>query len=329
MLILATKHGITYAIPANLPNDAASDIFQLSSPPTQTPHPPQNLTIPSLPDLHIQYHERRNLKLHHVEMYCNSIFAIIFLSKLGWDTPVLFRQFQMTTPFYRSELIAREEDDAPPGLLKNKHMIMVIYGLGLSFAARSHFNYHSAVGSIGGRAVVRVTLQLKGTPLVGAALLNNDTTTTTRATIPIQKDLNETTLTDAPGKFIDPDDPDFVIHYTRKPVGTEHIYVDSLFTTFTEALVNLAPHRGEELGASVNTVGYERSTRLVVLDAGTAERPLLSYGRCTQALGQIWRGIIELQEGLRTMRFDIEYKGVRLGSGFMKGVVPQAGVAVV
>ena len=275
--------------------------------------------VPSIPDFRVEYRERRDQKLHHIEMYCNCIFAMIFLIKLGWDSPVLFRDFQMTTPWYRSELRAREEVRLES--LRNKHLILAIHGLSLFFAPRNHFNYQEALGSIQGRLAIRVTLQLKG-PRALDSSPNTVAPNTTTGAIVTQGPSNQNAVSDVPGRFIDPDDTKFVIRYERQPAGTRQIYVDSLFTTFTEALADLAPHDANELGARVNSAGYDRSTRLVVLDAGTADRPLLSYGRCVQALGQVWRGLIELHEGLRTTRFDIEYAGVKLGSGFIKAVEP-------
>ncbi|KAL8879782.1 MAG: hypothetical protein Q9192_008162 [Flavoplaca navasiana] len=275
--------------------------------------------VPSIPDFRVvEYRERRNHKLPQVEMYCNSLFAMVFLIKLGWERPLLFGELQMTTPEYQSELIARAEVE--PENLKNKHVIMVIHDLSLYFAPRNLFNYQSALGTIQQRPAIRVTLQLKGTPL--ASKQDTLPSNTTTGAILAKNPINTTSLSDVPGKFIDPEDPTFIIHYQRQPPGTQPIYIDSLFTTLISALADLAPHDSNELGARVNSVGYDRSTRFVILDAGTPERPLLSYGRCVHALAQLWRGLTELGEGLRTMRFEIEYRGVKVGSGFMKGVVP-------
>ncbi|KAI4281722.1 MAG: hypothetical protein L6R38_003472 [Xanthoria sp. 2 TBL-2021] len=224
----------------------------------------------------------------------------------------------MSTPWYRSELRARQESSSES--LKNKHIILTIYDLSLYFAPRNLFNYQSALGSIQGRPAIRVTLQIKHPPQDSNP--NTVAPNVTTGAIVAQDPSNSTFVSDVPGKFIDPEDAKFVIRYERQPAGTGQIFVDSLFTTFTEALVDLAPHHANELGARVNSVGYDRSTRLIILDAGTAERPLLSYGRCVQAIGQVWRGLIELHEALRTTRFDIEYAGVKLGSGFMKAVSP-------
>ncbi|KAL8846864.1 MAG: hypothetical protein Q9221_008063 [Calogaya cf. arnoldii] len=323
LVILSVNNAIANAIPALPAGPIESTALETLQPwrPTDNDFPPGPLTVPSIPEFRVEYRTRRDQKLHQVEMYCNSIFAMIFLTKLGWDSPLLFRQFQMTTPWYRSELLGLAEIE--PGTLKNKHLIMTIYDLSFYFAPRNLFNYQSALGSIQGRPAIRVTLQLKTPSLELDSSPDTIAPNTTTGAISAQPPSNKTLLSnDVPGKFIDPDDPKFVIRYERQPPGSGIIYVASLFTTFTEALVDLAPHPATELGACVNSVGYDRSTRLVILPAGTAERPLLSYGRCVQALGQLWRGLIELHEGLRTMRFDIEYAGVKLGSGFMKAVVP-------
>ncbi|KAI4274021.1 MAG: hypothetical protein LQ337_004226, partial [Flavoplaca oasis] len=278
LILSVVKYGITKAAPPTIVkplDNAASQTLQISRPVDSGPVP-GSLMVPSIPDFRVvEYLERRNHKLRQVEMYCNSLVAMIFLIKLGWESPLLFQELEMTTPEYQSELIARAEIE--PENLKNKHVIMVIHDLSLYFAPRSLFNYQSALGTIQQRPAVRVTLQIKGTPL--ASKQDTLSSNTTTGGILAKNPINMASLSDVPGKFIDPEDPTFIIHYQRQPLGTQPIYIDSLFTTFISALGDLAPHDTNELGARVNSVGYDRSTRLVILDAGTQERPLLSYGR--------------------------------------------------
>ncbi|KAL8637966.1 MAG: hypothetical protein Q9226_009049, partial [Calogaya cf. arnoldii] len=158
----------------------------------------------------------------------------------------------MTTPWYRSELLGLAEIE--PQNLKNKHLIMTIYDLSLYFAPRNLFNYQSALGSIQGRPAIRVTLQLKNPSLELHSSPDTISTNNTTGAISAQPPSNENLLSnDVPGKFIDPEDPKFVIRYERQPRGSGVIYIDSLFTTFTEALVDLAPHAANERGARVNS----------------------------------------------------------------------------
>lgn len=129
-----------------------------------------------------------------------------------------------------------------------------------------------------------------------------------------------TSVADRPGTFVDPKDANFVIYYDK--LGGNRLYINSLFTAFLDALANASPNDVDELGGSVNSISPDGRSRLVILDASTTGRPVLTWGRCIQALGQLWRGLIALHEGLETMRFDIEYASLKLGTGFMKAVTP-------
>ena len=132
-----------------------------------------------------------------------------------------------------------------------------------------------------------------------------------------------TSVADEPGNFTDPADANFVIYYNK--LGGNKVYIDDLFTAFIDALANASPNDVDNLGASVNSLAYNGQARLVILDAGATGRPLLTWGRCIQAIGQLWRGLMALHEGLETTSFDIEYAGVKLGSGFFKAVTPAVG----
>ncbi|KAL8672304.1 MAG: hypothetical protein Q9168_003220 [Polycauliona sp. 1 TL-2023] len=334
LVLLGLDNGLINAAPANPQNIAPSGLTQTSRPSPFFPLP-YGLTVPSLPELRISYNEFPDRPMQEVEMYCNSIFAMLALMHRGWNSEFIFQDFTMSAEDYRSELLVRQDPDALAShRLQNKHIIMAIYGLSVKFGPVNHFYYQVAAGYLqrGVRSFRVVIRPRRDVPQADGITegTSNTTTTTTGAVLALKHNTSNPdslALGDVPGQFIDPQDPGFIIRYTRSPAGTETIYIDNLFTTFTEALADLAPHDANELGAGVNTVGYERLTKLVILDAGRGGQKLLSYGRCIQALGQIWRGLVELLESLRTTRFDIEYRGVKLGSGFMKPVTPQVEAA--
>ncbi|KAL8734993.1 MAG: hypothetical protein Q9166_001118 [cf. Caloplaca sp. 2 TL-2023] len=286
--------------------------------PTNESSPP-SLRVPSIPDYSVEFRDRRDLPVNQLEMYCNSIFAMIYLIKLGWDNPVTFTEFQSSTPWYRSELLI--ENTVRTNALRYKHLIVGTYDLSVYFAARRLFTTKKAILSILRRPVATISLQNKQpSPPSGSnnALANTAATAAIYGPNPLN-----TSLTDTPGKFIDPEDPNFIVHYESRPGAL--LYVDSLFTAFGDALANAAPYDTETLGARISGLGYDRQSRLEIFDAGTVERPLLSWARGVQAIGQIWRGLIELHRSLIGMRFEIEYAGRKLGGGFMKAVTPRVG----
>lgn len=80
-------------------------------------------------------------------------------------------------------------------------------------------------------------------------------------------------------------DASFGIYYDR--LGGNRMFIDSLFTALIDALANAFPHHFDELGGSVYSVATDGRSRLVIHDAITIGRPLLSWGRCIQATGQL------------------------------------------
>ena len=101
-----------------------------------------------------------------------------------------------------------------------------------------------------------------------------------------------TSVADEPGVFVDPLDANFVIDYNK--FDGNRIYIDSLFTASinpplidpNNAIANASPNNVDELGGSVNSLNYDGRSRLVVVDAGAIVRPILTWGRCIQAIGQ-------------------------------------------
>lgn len=244
---------------------------------------------------------------------------MIALAQYPWDSLFPFRDFHMTARLYASELRAQIIPPGQASVLKPKHLIMGIYELGRHFVDTAHYNYEAAFLSINGRVRGVVSLQNK-TP---ARLGGQNATANNSSLEEVVQAYNNTSVADEPGIIVDPRDVNFVIHYDK--IGANRIYYDNMFTAFIDALANASPNDVDELGGSVNSVGHDGHARLVILDAGTTERPVLTWGRCIQAIAQLWRGLLALHEILETIEFDIEYAGEKLGTGFMKAVTPITG----
>lgn len=225
----------------------------------------------------------------------------------------------MSAPWYLSKLDIENLSYAQPNLVRYKHLIIGIYVMGRNFARQEHYNYEAAV-LLSNRVILGVIINQVKTP--GLADTESATTNTSSPTNTWQVSYN-TSVADEPGIFTDPADANFVIYYDK--LGGKRVYIDDLFTAFIDALANASPNDVDTLGASVNSLAYNGQARLVILDAGATGHPLLTWGRCIQAIGQLWRGFTALHDALETTRFDIEYAGVKLGSGFFKAVTPAIG----
>ena len=249
-------------------------------------------------------------------MYSNSIFAIIGLAQEPWDRLLPFDDYEVSAAWYASILKAEVVPPAPTTVLKFKHLIMGIYELGCHVADGIHFNYEVAFLSVNGRVAGIVSMERKTPGLVGG----HNATANNSSSVEVMQVAYNTSVADEPGVFVDPGDVDFVIYYNK--LGGNKIYIESLFTAFLDALANASPNDVDELGASVHSFGTDGESRLVIVDASTTGHPLLTWGRCIQAIGQLWQGLLLLHEGLETTRFDIEYAGEKLGTGFFKAVIP-------
>ena len=251
------------------------------------------------------------MPLKPLEVYMCVLELMSVLSQLEW-TRIIPLAMELSGDEISTEIVVHPFPPTTMSRLQARYAVLGLYAVGLAIAEGNQFLRLDAAIYLNDLEVGWIDIRPKRLQRLSSRSSFALDLTSTNGTAMVTADS---------GRVIDPDDKKYALSFTWDGV---RIKAQDIFTTLLDALAIAAQHNNTDFDAHVPVA--RSASGDTVLSTWTVARegeggPQMTWRLLKRALIMIWDMLI-IAPMLRAARFegltfDIEYEGVRIGSGRM------------
>ena len=271
---------------------------------------PTNLTTPTPPpgfSISIKFNETHPLK--PAAVYINAIELMYKLAQYSWDVPIIDQLEYSDRRYDVLILSSPEQGPSPvkqPSQLQNCHVIIALYEVLLTMAARAIFCELFVDLLVNEKQVGNMNIfQWGGFDGDGHA---DDilTLTTSNSTEYIS------VLNGESGEIVDPDNNNFKISYA---FYGQHINSQEIFTATLDGLATAAEFNRESKCDVIYATSVLKTCAFSITKNIGLQASQLSYAQVTAALRLLTVGVMLERKMFGEMEFALEFGGIQVGEG--------------